>query len=119
MNQQGQDFSETILLVTRTGMGSADQRLQARLFRSYLQLLGESDLPPAAICFYGEGVKMAVTGAPALDELKVLEEAGTYLLLCGTCLNHYQLTEQIEVGIVGGMTDIIEAQRRAEKVITI
>jgi len=29
------------------------------------------------------------------------------------------LADQVQVGIVGGMTDIIEAQIRAEKVITI
>jgi hypothetical protein len=29
------------------------------------------------------------------------------------------LTDQVQVGIVGGMADIIEAQRRASKVISI
>jgi hypothetical protein len=29
------------------------------------------------------------------------------------------LQDQVEVGIVGGMTDIIEAQWRADKVITL
>jgi hypothetical protein len=42
-----------------------------------------------------------------------------HLILCGTCLGHYNLTDQVQVGIVGGMTDIIEAQFRAKKVISI
>jgi hypothetical protein len=41
------------------------------------------------------------------------------LVLCSTCLEYYGLLDQVEVGIVGGMTDIIEAQWRAEKVITL
>ena len=71
------------------------------------------------ICFYTEGVKLAVSGSPVLDQLKALEEKGVHLILCGTCLEHYNLTDKVQVGIMGGMTDIIEAQFRASKVISI
>lgn len=71
------------------------------------------------ICFYTDGVKLAVTGSPVLDQLKELELKGVHLILCGTCLSFYDLTDQVQVGIVGGMTDIIEAQFRASKVISI
>ncbi len=37
------------------------------------------------------------------------------LILCSTCLNYYNLADQVRVGIVGGMTDILEAQRRGAK----
>lgn len=119
MTDNGGDQGAIIILVTRAGMGSADPELQHKLLKSYLTLIDEGGLNPAAICFYGEGVKMTVTGSPVLDQLRALESRGIYLLLCGTCLNHYHLADQVEVGIVGGMTDVIEAQRRAEKVITI
>ena len=36
-----------------------------------------------------------------------------------TVLNHYGLEDQVQVGVVGGMTDILEAQWRADKVITL
>jgi len=39
--------------------------------------------------------------------------------LCSTCLNYFNLVDQVQVGIVGGMPDIIEAQRKAAKVITL
>jgi hypothetical protein len=41
------------------------------------------------------------------------------LIVCSTCLNYFGLSQAIEVGIVGGMPDIIEAQIRAAKVITL
>lgn len=44
---------------------------------------------------------------------------GVRLIICSTCLNYLNLTDKVQVGIVGGMTDIIEAQRRADKVITL
>jgi peroxiredoxin family protein len=44
---------------------------------------------------------------------------GVRLILCSTCVDYYDLSEKVQVGIVGGMTDILEAQQRAAKVITI
>ena len=54
-----------------------------------------------------------------LEALQSLEARGVRLILCGTCLNWFGLTDRLRVGIVGGMTDIIEAQRLADKVITL
>ena len=111
--------SNTIILITNNGMGKADTELQHQLISTYLKLLNAHDYLPAAICFYTEGVKLAVEGSPVIEELKALEAKGVRLILCGTCLNHFGLQDKVRVGIVGGMTDIIEAQWQANKVITI
>jgi len=113
------DDDSTVLLVTRNGMGEADPGLQQKLVQTYFKLLDESDVLPAAICFYTDGVKLVVEGSPVLDSLKSLEAKGVRLILCSTCLNFFGLTDKVQAGIVGGMTDIIEAQRRATKVITL
>lgn len=113
------DQKETVLLITRNGMGNADLSLQHTLIQKYLQLLLESDLLPNIICFYTEGVKLVVEGSPVIAILKEMERKGVHLVICGTCLSYYGLQDQVQVGIAGGMTDIIEAQRRADKVITI
>ena len=111
--------SETVLLITRNGMGDAEPALQQKLIGTYLRLLDGSGVQPAAICFYANGVHLAVEGSPVLDVLKALETKGVRLILCSTCLDYYGLTARVAVGIVGGMTDIIEAQRRATKVISL
>jgi peroxiredoxin family protein len=54
-----------------------------------------------------------------IEQLKALEAKGARLVLCSTCLDFYGLSKEVQVGIVGGMTDIIEAQTKAAKVITI
>lgn len=46
-------------------------------------------------------------------------ESGVRLISCVTCLKYYGLAERVRVGVVGGMHDILEVQRRAQKVITI
>jgi intracellular sulfur oxidation DsrE/DsrF family protein len=111
--------SETVLLITRNGLGDAESALQQKLITIYFKLLDENNILPGAICFYAEGVRLVVEGSPVIETLKSLEAKGVRLVLCSTCLNHYNLTEQVQAGIVGGMTDILEAQRRASKVITL
>jgi hypothetical protein len=111
--------SETVLLITRYGMGESEPALQLKLMSTYFKLLDENNLLPAAICFYTNGVRLAVEGSPVLDTLQSLESKGVRLILCSTCLNTFELADQVRVGIVGGMADILEAQRRASKVISL
>jgi len=109
----------TVVMVTNDGMGQADIELQHKLMVTYFKLLEDSNTLPAAICFYTDGVKLVVEGSPVVDTLKALETKGVHLVICQTCLDHFDLADKVQVGVVGGMTDIIEAQWRADKVITI
>ncbi len=107
------------ILITREGMGHAEPALQHQLIEKYLTLLDESNMLPDAICLYAEGVKLAVEGSPVLAQLKSLEAKGVHVILCSTCLNYFGLSDRVQVGIVGGMGDIIAAQWHADKVITL
>jgi intracellular sulfur oxidation DsrE/DsrF family protein len=109
----------TVVLVTRDGMGNADERLQHLLFSKYLELLLQHESLPAAFCFYTDGVKLVCEGSPVLEPLRSLENKGVRLIICSTCLNYLELAARVQVGIVGGMGDILEAQQKAEKVITL
>jgi sulfur relay (sulfurtransferase) complex TusBCD TusD component (DsrE family) len=109
----------TVILLNNDGMGSGDKELRQKLIRTYLTLLLENETLPAAICLYTDGVRLAVTGSPVINLLQAVEANGTRLILCSTCLTHFGLMDQVQVGIVGGMGDIIEAQVMAEKVITL
>lgn len=112
-------FSDSVVLITREGMGSGEPALQRKLLDNYLRLLLESSMLPAAICFYTDGVKLVVENSPLLERLMEVERQGVRLIVCATCLNYFDLSDKVRVGIVGGMPDIIEAQANASKVITI
>lgn len=118
MITSSKNFSIAIL-VTSDGMGQAETSLRHKLVRIYLSLLDENEMLPGAICFYADGVKLVVEGSPVLDVLKSLESKGVHLIICNTCLNYFGFADKVQVGIVGGMTDIIATQWAAEKVITI
>jgi hypothetical protein len=109
----------TLVMITTDGMGQAETPLKHRLVRTYLQLLLEGGPLPGAVCFYADGVKLAAEGSHVLDLLASLESRGVHLILCQTCLNYHGLAERVRVGVVGGMTDILGAQTKADKVITL
>lgn len=109
----------TTILVTNNGMGKADDKLQLTLFGNYIELIQQNDSLPATICFYADGVKSVCIDSPVIEKLKELEAKNVRLIVCSTCLNYFNLQDKIQVGIVGGMGDIIEAQIKAEKVITL
>lgn len=112
-------MQNTVILIPNNGMGQADLALQQTLIAKYFDLLLAGGELPNAICFYTEGVKLTVAGSPVLAQLATLEQKGVRLVICSTCLNFFGLADQVKVGIVGGMGDILEAQTRAEKVITL
>lgn len=112
-------MKNTVILLTSNGMGRADEKLGRLLLGKYLDLVIQSDNLPAAICFYTEGVKLVCEGSPVVEELCALETKGVRLIVCSRCLHYFDLTDKALVGIVGGMGDILEAQTKAEKVITL
>ena len=112
-------MNNTVILITSNGMGKSDERLGQTLAGKYFELLSQNGSLPAVLCFYTEGVKLVCDDSPILDQLRKLEANGVRLIVCSTCLNYYELNENVQVGIVGGMGDILEAQVKADKVITI
>ena len=110
---------KTVLLFTRNGMGQAPDDLQQSLAGKFLSLLEQSGQLPAKILFYTDGVKLACQGSPALEQLQAMEAQGVELVLCKTCLDYFHLTDQVAVGTVGGMPDIMEALQKAGKVVSL
>lgn len=109
-----------VYLVTTNGMGSTSEKpLKHKLITTFLTLSADKSLLPTAICFYTDGVKLACEGSPVIDQLKALQDLGVRLILCQTCLRYFDLEDQVKVGIVGGMGDILTAMTQADQVITL
>lgn len=111
--------NDSVLLFTRNGLGDAPQPLQHALAVKYLTLTLESGQLPAKILFYTGGVKLACQGSPVIDLLQTFERHKVELVLCSTCLDFFGLKDQVRVGVVGGMGDILEALQKAAKVISL
>jgi sulfur relay (sulfurtransferase) complex TusBCD TusD component (DsrE family) len=111
---------KTVFAFPSYGMGETqDAELKIRLARKFLSLIALDDPLPAQICFYTDGVRLCVEGSPVLDELRALQDKGVELVLCSTCLETFGLTNQVAVGVVGGMGDIITALVNADNAVSL
>lgn len=108
-----------VIIINNNGMGVADKTLSRKLARTYLGVLDASDSLPRSICLYAEGVKLAVKGSTVIEEFEALVAKGVQLLVCTTCLNHFGMMNDLQVGAAVGMKEIVEAQWEAAKVITL
>lgn len=110
---------DTLIMVTRDGMGTADAELQRKLFGTWLTITEQNGMLPGAIAFYTDGVRLVCEGSPVLEQLERFEQAGVHLISCKTCLDSFGLFDDVRVGLVGGMGDIAAAQIKATKVISL
>lgn len=109
-----------VIIFKNNGMGlTSEQPLKDKLTKTFLTLTQQNPNLPRAICFYTDGVKLACEGSPVLDELRSLEAMGVRLILCQTCLDYFGLKDKVQVGIVGGMGDIITTMWQADSVVTV
>jgi hypothetical protein len=69
--------------------------------------------------FVNNGVKLTIDGSEVLDDLKGYENGGLKILVCGTCLTHFNLLERKQVGETTNMLDIVTAMQLADKVISL
>jgi len=108
-----------VLFITTNFLGRGSDELGEMLMRNFIYTLTKRDNLPGAIIFMNSGVKLTITKSAALDELLELESRGVKLLVCGTCLDYYQLKEVHKVGQVSNMYDISDLLFASERVITL
>ncbi|WP_299081230.1 sulfurtransferase-like selenium metabolism protein YedF [uncultured Fretibacterium sp.] len=107
------------VLVAGKTLGREDKELGEVLIKGFLGTLSKLETPPAVLALMNEGVKLALPDASTCDHLKDLERAGTKILVCGTCTNHFGVTERVGVGTVSNMFEILEAVTGADKVLSV
>jgi hypothetical protein len=71
------------------------------------------------LVFVNNGVKLTIDGSDVLKDLNEYEKGGLKILVCGTCLDHFNLLDRKQVGETTNMLDIVTAMQLADKVINI
>ena len=111
------DMGHTIFLIAADTIGKGSEELGRTLMKSFFYALAEAIPRPETIIFMNSGVKLATERAPELESLERLEKAGVSLLVCGTCLNYFELKDKLKAGRVSNMYEIVETMMGAGKVI--
>ena len=108
------------VFVGKDHVGEGDGELGHNLMKMALYTLSESDDVPASLLFMNAGVKLVAGGEQqVVDSVRALEEKGCEVLVCGTCLDFYGCKDQLAVGEVSNMYDILGRMQEAAKVITL
>ena len=109
--------SNTVVVLSSNQMGNGSEELGQILMKGFIFALTELDELPSTVLLYNSGVKLSTEGSNSIEDLKTLQAQGVEILICGTCLNYYDLTEKLQVGDVTNMYFILEKMAQADKII--
>jgi selenium metabolism protein YedF len=115
--QEKPGIKKIMVIVASNRMGHGDDDLGTKLMISFLKTLKEMGSELWRLVFLNAGVKLTISDSEALPVLKDLEKHGIYILVCGTCLTHFNILDKKEVGETTNMLDIVTAMQLADKVI--
>ncbi len=99
--------------------GSGDDILGKKLMINFLRTLNEMGKELWRLVFVNYGVKLTVDGSEVIEDLQDYEKNGVRIMVCGTCLDHFNILEKKQVGETTNMLDIVTAMQIADKVINI
>ena len=109
--------SKTLVFLNSEVLGSGDERLGAGLMFNFISTLPELGDSLWRIIMVNGAVKLATEGSKCLEKLQELEKAGVSILVCGTCLDHFDLLDKKKVGETTNMLDVVTSMQLASKVI--
>lgn len=109
-------LANKVIVLNHEGMGHGNPALGATILANLLRLLAQAEERPKAVFCYNDGVKLLVEGSPVLQHLQELAEAGVPIQACKTCVDFYNLRDQLRVGEISSMAQFVEYLETCEVV---
>ena len=116
--EQGKKKTTSVFVSSDT-MGKGDDKLGKILIRAFFPTLFEIKPQPDKIIFMNSGVELTVEGSEVIDSLRMIEEEGMEILVCGTCLDFFNLKDKIKVGHISNMFEIVDSLINSDKILTL
>jgi selenium metabolism protein YedF len=113
------DTKKIMVMCATDRIGFGDDALGLKLMVNFLHTLKEIGNELWRLVFVNNGVKLTIEGSDVLEDLKGYEKSGLKILVCGTCLDHFNLLDSKQAGETTNMLDIVTAMQLADKVINI
>ncbi len=107
-----------VVYLGTNSMGTGDEELGRKLMRGFLRTWIDINPLPWRMVFINSGVKLTTIDEEAVDAVSVLADRGVEILSCGTCIEHFSLTDKLRVGRVTNMYEVIETLTAAARVIS-
>jgi len=115
--ETGIPVNEYVVCIKSEYMGEGDPELGRVLMETFVDNLKLQEQLPTHVVLYNGGVKLAMKQSQVCASLSELEEMGTRIMLCGSCIDHYGLQYDIGVGMISNMVVITETMAMAGHII--
>jgi selenium metabolism protein YedF len=106
-----------MVCVQKNIQGNGADELGARLIQLFINTLIDIDHKPSTLVFLNSSIFFTLMDSPILEPLKKLEAGGMKILVCGTCLDYFQKSGELAVGIVSNMYEIMDLMSKSPKVL--
>jgi selenium metabolism protein YedF len=96
-----------------------DRELGKILIKGFIKTFLNADPLPAKMVLVNTAVKLACRGADEeiLGALKELQQKGVEIICCATCLNYYNLLDELEIGVASNAYDVVQSLVSADSVV--
>lgn len=113
------ELEDKCIFISSNKMGTGNDELGEVLIKGFIYTLTEVKPYPKYIVLVNSGVKLSAENEATIENLKILEENGTQILSCGTCLDYLNLKDNLQVGSVTNMYSIVEIMKNSSQTISI
>lgn len=111
---------KTTIIMKSELFGDVPKDLSQKMMGNFFRKLCLSENKPDRILFYGTGIMLLAKGSSnVLDALEILSQAGVDLIACKTCVDYYEVRDQLHTGRVCSMQDVVSILMNSDKVITV
>jgi selenium metabolism protein YedF len=117
--QPAEAHQKIMVMCATDRLGYGDDDLGRKLMVNYIRTLAEMGPELWRLVFVNNGVKLTIDGSEVLADLQTYAQKGIKILVCGTCLDYFNLVEKKRVGETTNMLDIVTATQLADKVINL
>ena len=109
--------SAYVVVVSSERMGEGDPQLGTILMKGFLNALNEQPVLPTHVIFYNSGAKLVTHESGVISSLRALEESGVEILVCGACVDFYDLKSRLAVGSISNMFTITETMAKTGHIV--
>jgi selenium metabolism protein YedF len=118
LNTKNDASAESIVIqFTSEGWGTDDMVLGKRLMSGFIDNIINMTPLPKSLIFLNASVKLVTENENTVVSLLELEAKGVEILACGTCLNYFNLADELKVGKITDAHTVMKKLWSADKII--
>ena len=107
----------TLLYLNSNKMGEGDSLLGEKLMIVFLEKILLQSIKIDTIICVNSAAYLTTVNDKTVSILSKIEEKGTVISTCGTCLDFFEIRNNLRVGDVGSMDLIVKLKDNASKII--